>query len=166
VTSTGALDVTAKCTRFAASGLGMKATGSSEPVRNVRLRKRLRRRLRRQQRRPPRPGGGGETADGGPGNNDTTPAGPSAPPLPLSLRTTMLARNLNSLTRRAPTSQWRYAHATTAPRLFRLQRPQTQHGSKPTCRSYARSAQVRSRSELSTRARQQRRKQRRAACRL
>ena len=119
LTSTGALDVTKTCTRFAASGLGMGATGISGPARIIRLR----RRLRRQQRRPPRPGGGGETADGRPGKNDATPAGPCAPPPPLSLRTTMLARNLPSLTRRAQTSEWRYAHATTAPRLLRLQRP-------------------------------------------
>ena len=60
----------------------MRATGSSGPARNVRLRRRLRRWLRRQQRRPPGPGGGGETADGRPGNNDATPAGPCALPPP------------------------------------------------------------------------------------
>ena len=48
---------------------------------------------------------------------------PGLVPPPTNLRTTMFARNLHSLTRRAPTSEWRYAHATTAPRLFRLQRP-------------------------------------------
>jgi hypothetical protein len=78
VTSTGALDVTATCTRFSAPGLGIRGYGQQRSCKKCAASEAApataaaaaaaRRRC--------------ETADGRPGNNDATSAWPCAPPPP------------------------------------------------------------------------------------